>query len=58
VVDGSEDLMLITQSGTIIRTDVSGIRICGRATQGVIVMRFKDEGDRVIGMALAEKEEA
>ena len=58
VVDGSEDLMLITQSGTIIRTDVSGIRVCGRATQGVIVMRFKDEDDRVIGMALAEKEEA
>ena len=57
VVDGSEDLMLITQSGTIIRTDVSGIRICGRATQGVIVMRFKEEGDRVIGLALAEKEE-
>ena len=57
VVDGSEDLMLITQSGTIIRTDVAGIRVCGRATQGVIVMRFKDEGDRVIGMALAEKEE-
>ncbi len=57
VVDGTEDLMLITQSGTIIRTDVSGIRVCGRATQGVIVMRFKDEDDRVIGMALAEKEE-
>ncbi len=58
VVDGSEDLMLITQSGTIIRTDVNAIRIAGRATQGVIVMRFKEENDRVIGMALAEKEEA
>ena len=58
VVDGSEDLLLITQSGTLIRTDVSAIRIAGRATQGVIVMRFKEENDRVIGMALAEKEEA
>ncbi|MBQ2383887.1 MAG: DNA gyrase subunit A, partial [Oscillospiraceae bacterium] len=57
VVDGTEDLLLITQSGTIIRTDVDAIRIAGRATQGVIVMRFKEEGDRVIGMALAEKEE-
>ncbi len=57
VVDGSEDLLLITQSGTIIRTGVDAIRIAGRATQGVIVMRFKEEGDRVIGMALAEKEE-
>ena len=56
VVDGSEDLLLITQSGTLIRTDVDAIRTAGRATQGVIIMRFKDDDDRVIGMALAEKE--
>ena len=56
VVDGSEDLLLVTQSGTIIRTDVDAIRTCGRASQGVIVMRFKEEGDRVIAMSLAEKE--
>ena len=56
VVDGSEDLLLITQSGTMIRTDVDAIRTAGRATQGVIVMRFKDGDDRVIGLALAEKE--
>ena len=56
VVDGSEDLLLITQSGTLIRTGVEAIRTAGRATQGVIVMRFKDGDDRVIGMALAEKE--
>jgi len=35
---------------------VEGIRMGGRATQGVIVMRFKEEGDGVIAMALAEKE--
>ncbi len=56
VVDGSEDLLLVTQSGTMIRTDVDSIRIAGRATQGVIVMRFKEEGDGVIALALAEKE--
>ncbi len=56
VVDGSEDLLLVTQSGTLIRTDVDEIRTCGRASQGVIVMRFKEEGDRVIAMSLAEKE--
>ena len=56
VVDGSEDLLLVTQSGTMIRTDVDNIRIAGRATQGVIVMRFKEEGDQVIALALAEKE--
>ena len=56
VVDGSEDLLLVTQSGTLIRMDVDEIRTCGRASQGVIVMRFKDEGDRVIALSLAEKE--
>ena len=56
VVDGSEDLLLVTQSGTLIRTDVGAIRLAGRATQGVIVMRFKEEGDRVIALALADKE--
>ncbi|MBD5133394.1 MAG: DNA gyrase subunit A [Clostridiales bacterium] len=56
VVDGSEDLLLVTQSGTLIRTDVDGIRMAGRSTQGVIVMRFKDGDDRVIAMSLAEKE--
>ena len=58
VVDGSEDLLLVTQTGTLIRTDVDGIRVAGRSTMGVIVMRFKDEGDRVIALSLAEKEEA
>ena len=57
VVDSSEDLLLVTQSGIMIRTGVDNIRTAGRATQGVIVMRFREEGDRVISMALAEKEE-
>ncbi len=57
VVDGSEDLLLVTQSGILIRTGVENIRSAGRATQGVIVMRFKEEGDQVISLALAEKEE-
>ncbi|HCO61951.1 MAG TPA: DNA gyrase subunit A [Clostridiales bacterium] len=57
VVDGSEDLLLVTQSGILIRTAVDSIRAAGRATQGVIVMRFKEEGDQVISLALAEREE-
>ena len=57
VVDGSEDLLLVTQSGILIRTAVENIRTAGRATQGVIVMRFKEEGDRVIAMALADRDE-
>ena len=57
VVDGSEDILLITQSGIMLRTAVENIRSAGRATQGVIVMRFKEEGDQVIAMALTDKEE-
>ena len=56
VVDDTKDLILVTQSGTLIRTDVDGIRMAGRSTQGVIVMRFKEDGDQVIAMALADKE--
>ena len=58
VVDGSEDILLVTQSGIMIRTAVDSIRVAGRATQGVIVMRFKEDGDQVISMALTDKEEA
>ena len=57
VVDGTEDLLLVTAAGILIRTPVENIRVAGRATQGVIVMRFKEEGDRVISMALADPEE-
>ena len=57
VVDGSEDLLLVTRAGILIRTPVEAIRTTGRATQGVIVMRFKEEGDSVISMALTEHEE-
>ena len=58
VVDGSEDLLLVTQSGILIRTPVEHIKeTANRATQGVIVMRFKEDGDQVISMALAEHED-
>ena len=58
VVDGSEDLLLVTQSGILIRTPVEHIKeTANRATQGVIVMRFKEDGDRVISMALTEHED-
>ncbi len=57
VVSGEEDLLLVTQAGILIRTHVDSIRQAGRATQGVIVMRFKEEGDQVISLALAERED-
>ena len=42
-------LLLVTQAGILIRTPVENIKeTSNRATQGVIVMRFKEEGDQVI----------
>ena len=58
VVSGEEDLLLVTEAGILIRTPVENIRSAGRSTQGVIVMRFREEGDRVISMALTEHEAA
>ncbi len=57
VIDGSEDLLAVTEKGIMIRTAVSDIKeTASRATSGVIVMRFKEEGDRIISIALTEKE--
>ncbi len=57
IVTGAEDLLLVTHCGILIRMAVDTIRTTGRATQGVIVMRFKEPGDQVISLALAEKDE-
>ena len=50
-------LLLVTAAGILIRTPVENIRVAGRATQGVIVMRFKEEGAQVISLALTDREE-
>ena len=42
-VDDNDDLMMITDSGTIIRTPVEGIPSRSRSAGGVIVMRLGDE---------------
>ncbi|MCQ2413201.1 MAG: DNA gyrase subunit A [Clostridia bacterium] len=55
-VSEDDDIMLITNDGTIIRTPVSGINVYSRAAAGVIVMRL-DEGCSIINMARVEKEE-
>ena len=52
-----EDLLLITDCGTMIRTSVEDIRLCGRSSQGVIVMRTAGE-EKVIATALTDKESA
>ena len=56
VVDGSEDILLISDDGTIIRMAVEDVNIYGRTTQGVRVMRLT-EGSKVISLAKTDKEE-
>ncbi len=56
MVLGSEDVLIVADDGTIIRTNVAGISVLGRATQGVRIMRPND-GAKVISAALTEAEE-
>jgi DNA gyrase subunit A len=54
-VHESDQLLILTERGIIIRTKVAEIRRIGRATQGVRVIRL-DEGDRVVSVVkLAEE---
>ncbi len=55
-VSDDDDIMLITNEGTIIRTSVSGINVYSRTAAGVIIMRL-DEGSTLKKVARLEKEE-
>ena len=55
-VTDEDDVMLITDGGVIIRTAVSDIRVCGRSSQGVIVMRTSENG-KVISLARTDPEQ-
>ena len=55
-VSEDDDLMLITNDGTIIRTSVSGINVYSRTASGVIIMRLS-EGATINNVARLEKEE-
>ena len=57
IVDGEEDVMLITDTGTIIRMKVSEISVLGRATQGVTLMRTNDGKVVSIETIAPEKED-
>lgn len=56
VVKEDEDLMIITASGTIIRTSMAGISLMGRNTQGVRLIHIRDD-DEVATLARVEKSE-
>ena len=55
-VDGDEDLMIITNTGVIIRTNVANISQTGRATLGVKVMRL-DKGAQIVTFTSVEAED-
>lgn len=54
-VNGDEDLMIITNKGVIIRTNVANISQTGRATLGVKVMRL-DKGAQIVTFTSVEAE--
>ncbi|NLL46427.1 MAG: DNA gyrase subunit A [Clostridiales bacterium] len=57
VVNDTDDILLISDDGTIIRMPASDISVYGRATQGVRLMRVA-EGARVISLAGVEREDS
>ncbi len=57
VVD-KDDIMLVTDAGQVIRCPVSGIRLAGRSTQGVIVLNAADEEHVVSVERIGEDAEA
>ncbi len=55
IANGEEDVMLITDKGTIIRLNVREISVLGRATQGVTLMRTND-GGKVVSIEIISQE--
>ena len=56
VVDDNDDILLISDDGTIIRMAADSVSMLGRATQGVRLMRLA-EGSKVISLARTEKDD-
>jgi DNA gyrase subunit A len=54
-IDESDQIMLVTNGGQLIRCPVDGIRIAGRSTQGVIVFDTA-EGERVVSVERLSEE--
>ncbi|WP_457595682.1 DNA gyrase subunit A [Hydrogenimonas sp.] len=57
IVEEDKDLMVLTQTGKMIRVDMQSIRKAGRNTSGVKIVRL-ESGDKVNSIASCPKEEA
>ena len=55
IVNGNEDIMMVTDTGTIIRIKAADISILGRSTQGVTLMKTND--GKVVSIESVEPEE-
>ena len=56
IANGDEDVMMITDTGTIIRLNVSEVSVLGRSTQGVTLMRTND-GGKVVSIEIIKPED-
>ena len=56
IADETQDVMLITDTGTIIRMHVNEISVLGRSTQGVTLIRTND-GGKVVSIEVIDKDE-
>jgi DNA gyrase subunit A len=52
--DDKRDLMVISSGGQVIRTSIKSVSVLGRDTQGVRVMRFKEEKDKAVSVTVVE----
>lgn len=57
IIDKDDHLILITNKGTLIRTSSEYIRITGRSTQGVILMKMKTADEMVVAVAKVNAED-
>ena len=55
-VDDNDDIMMITDSGIIIRTPSDGVSVYSRTASGVIMMRL-EEGQKLVNVTKVAKEE-
>lgn len=48
-------IIITSKSAQVIRTEIKNVPLLGRATQGVILMRFSEKGDHVAAVAVLDK---
>ncbi len=53
----NDDLMIINKSGITLRIHVSGVRVMGRATQGVRLINLEKRGDAIAGVCRVPRED-